>query len=172
MMTNSVLFHEKQHLGEIILNRPEAYNALNHEMILAITKQLQAWAQAKSIQAVLIHTTHEKAFCAGGDIKEIYKQGKTDLTSAIQFFADEYALNALIAHYPKPYIALLNGLTMGGGVGISVYASHRVSTERYLFAMPETGIGFFPDVGGSYFLSRCRDNAGIYLGLTGARLQT
>ncbi len=170
-MTHSVLFHERQHLGEIILNRPEAYNALSHDMILAITKQLHAWAQANSIQAVLIHTANEKAFCAGGDIKEIYKKGKTNLASAIQFFADEYTLNALIAHYPKPYIALLNGLTMGGGVGISVYASHRVSTERYLFAMPETGIGFFPDVGGSFFLSRCKENAGIYLGLTGARLQ-
>lgn len=169
-MENFILFNETHGIGEIILNRPAAYNALTHDMILALYQQLQTWANAPHIHAVLISSSHDKVFCAGGDIKKIYEKGKAGDFSVLEFFHDEYQLNHFIYTYPKPYIALLDGLTMGGGVGISVYAKHRIATEKYTFAMPETGIGFFPDIGGSYFLSRCPKKSGVYLGLTGTRI--
>lgn len=156
------------HLGIITLNRPHVLNSLNHAMIRALTAQLQHWAQAPTIKAVIIRA-EGRAFCAGGDLRAMYEdyQAKRDIN---QFFHDEYQLNRLIFHYPKPYIALLDGITMGGGVGISIHGSHQIATERLSFAMPETGIGFFPDVGGSYFLSRLPQHAGYYLGLTGKKI--
>jgi len=169
-----VLFEKKMGnagaLGIITLNRPKALNALTHSMVKSISHYLDMWLMDKDIKAVLIQSYHEKAFCAGGDILYVY-QSKQNGTLVNEFFLDEYKLNQKIHEYPKPYIAFLNGITMGGGVGISVHGSHRVGTEKLLFAMPETGIGFFPDVGASYFLSRCKQQMGVYLGLTGARLK-
>jgi len=156
-------------LGVITLNRSKALNALTYDMIQSISHQLDKWAVDQEVKAVLIQSNNEKAFCAGGDILYVY-QAKQNGQSIYDIFKEEYILNQKIFTYPKPYIAFLNGITMGGGVGISVHGSHRIGTEKLLFSMPETGIGFFPDVGGSYFLSRCKQNIGIYLGLTGARL--
>lgn len=165
-----ILFNQSGQLGEILLNRPQAYNALNGEMIRLLADQLNLWRNDPSITAVLIHSCHEKVFCAGGDIKQVYEKGQSDPKTVLDFFQIEYALNAQIRNYPKPYIALMNGLNFGGGVGISVYASYRIASEKFAFAMPETAIGFFPDIGASYFLSRRPDASGIYLALTGERL--
>lgn len=174
-MTDEIFFKEipgnNGAIGEITLNRPKALNALTHTMVNALTKQLAIWAEANTIKAVVIRAAGDRAFCAGGDIRHVYEAGKAKDPTLIQFFWDEYRLNHQIHHFPKPYIALLDGITMGGGVGISIHGSHRIATERLSFAMPETGIGFFPDVGGSYFLPRCPGKIGFYLGLTGARLK-
>jgi enoyl-CoA hydratase len=152
-------------IGLITLNRPAVLNALNHNMIIAMTKHLSAWQHDHHIKAVIIDANGDRAFCAGGDLRHTH--------SALEpFFRDEYLLNQLIFHYTKPYIALLDGITMGGGVGISIHGSHRVVSEKVLFAMPETGIGFFPDVGGTYFLPRLQNRTGYYLGLTGARIKS
>lgn len=159
-----------QNLGSIQLNRPESLNALSHDMCRRLRNQLQAWSQDPSIKAVIIQSTSERAFCAGGDIRSLYRNAKANVNEAAQFFHDEYAMNKTIFHFKKPYIAFLDGITMGGGAGISIHGSHRLATERFLFAMPETGIGFFPDVGAGYFLSRLPDFIGIYLGLTGHRI--
>lgn len=169
-----VLFEEKSgkngHLGIITLNRPDVLNALNHTMIKALQAQLQRWANAADIKAVVIRAAEGRAFCAGGDLRLTYERAKANDPAMADFFREEYQLNRFIFHFPKPYIALLDGITMGGGVGISIHGSHRVATDRLLFAMPETGIGFFPDVGGTYFLPRLPGKIGCYLGLTGARL--
>lgn len=157
-------------LGEIILSRPETLNALTHSMIKRLHQQLIEWEQNTKVKAVLIQAVDGKAFCAGGDIRWLYQEGKQGNTDLPHFFWDEYQLNHTIHHYPKPYIAIMNGITMGGGVGISLHGSHRIATENFSFAMPETGIGFFPDIGGGYLLSRCPNSIGEYLGLSGARL--
>lgn len=157
-------------LGVITLNRPEVLNALNHAMVLALHQQLRVWAKASHIKAVVIRATPGRAFCAGGDIRHSYDCMMTHDPILQRFFYDEYQLNRAIFHFPKPYIALLDGITMGGGVGISIHGSHRVATDRLMFAMPETGIGFYPDVGGTYFLPRLSGAMGMYLGLTGARV--
>ncbi len=157
-------------LGVMTLNRPAVLNALNHTMILALQEQLSLWAKAPHIKAVVIRAAPGRAFCAGGDIRHSYDCMLAHDPALQHFFYDEYQLNRYIFHYPKPYIALLDGITMGGGVGISIHGSHRVATERLMFAMPETGIGFYPDVGGTYFLPRISGAMGIYLGLTGARI--
>lgn len=159
------------HLGLITLNRPSALNALTHEMCKQLNQQLQIWEASSKIKAVVIRGAGEKAFSAGGDIVQLYHNGKAGrLQQVREFFQDEYRLNHRIHHYSKPFISLLDGITMGGGVGVSIHGSHRVVTERFVFAMPETSIGFFPDIGGSYFLSRCPGETGVYLGLTGMRL--
>lgn len=157
-------------LGIITLNRPEVLNSLNHAMVNAMHARLQVWATDSHIKAVVIRAAEGRAFCAGGDLRLTYERIKSHDIKLLEFFHDEYQLNRCIFHFPKPYIALLDGITMGGGVGISVHGSHRVATDRLLFAMPETGIGFFPDVGGTYFLPRLPGKIGFYLGLTGARL--
>lgn len=171
---SDVLFEEIPgkggHLGIIILNRPKVLNSLNHTMIHAMYDQLQEWATAPHIKAVVVRKAEGRAFCAGGDLRLTYDRIKTHDPAMVDFFRDEYQLNRFIFHYPKPYIALLDGITMGGGVGISIHGSHRIATDNLLFAMPETSIGFFPDVGGSYFLPRLPGNMGSYLGLTGARV--
>ncbi len=156
-------------LGVITLDRPNALHALNLSMIEALITQLILWQHEPSIRAVLIQAAPSKAFCAGGDIRWIYDQ-RGHLSTQMNFFEREYHLNQLIHDYPKPYIALMDGLTMGGGVGIALHGSHPVASERFVFAMPETTIGFFPDIGGSYLLSRCPGYFGVYLGLTGDRL--
>ena len=159
-------------LGTILLDRPKALNALTMEMILAMRAQLAAWAGDDSIKAVVIEGAGEKAFCAGGDVRALYDSRKDPhSTYRADFYREEYHLNREIFRFPKPYIALIDGIDMGGGVGVSVHGSHRVVTERTLFAMPETGIGLFPDVGGGYFLPRLPRAFGVYMGLTGARVK-
>lgn len=171
---NDVLFSELQgnggNVGIITLNRPQVLNSLNQDMILAMHAQLKIWDTSENIKAVVIRAAEGRAFCAGGDIRSIYDKCKNHDATAVDFFRDEYQLNRFIFHFQKPYIALLDGITMGGGVGISIHGSHRVATERLTFAMPETGIGFFPDVGGTYFLPRLTGYMGFYLGLVGTRI--
>lgn len=170
-MTSEILFEIKGNLGVITLNRPDKLNALNWEMITAMTRQLKAWENDAAVKAVLVKGSGDKAFCAGGDVKALYyakQEGKDEEFS--KFYADEYRLNHAISVYPKPYISLLDGITMGGGAGISIHGRYRVGTEKLIFAMPETSIGFFPDVGGGYFLSRLKEGVGLYLGLTGEKI--
>ncbi len=161
-------------IGCITLDRPKALNSLSLAMVRALHAQLQAWRDDTNIAAVLIKSSSEKAYCAGGDIRFFYDAGRATPTggSALleDFFSEEYALNHLIHYYPKPYIALLDGVVMGGGMGIAQsgpQARMRVVTERTRMAMPEVNIGLFPDVGGSYFLSRTAGEFGTYLGLSG-----
>ncbi len=172
--SEDILFSEipgkNGNLGQILLNRPKALNALTNDMCFKIREQLIAWEKSNAIKAVIIRGAGDRAFCAGGDIRAIYQLDKNDLTPAEKFFKTEYRMNATIFHCKKAYISLLDGITMGGGAGISVHGSHRVATERLMFAMPETGIGFFPDIGAGYFLSRCKNKMGYYLGLTGDRI--
>jgi len=170
-MEAEVLFEQRGAIGLITLNRPKALNALTLAMCLAMRDQLKAWAVDPTVTAVVARGAGEKAFCAGGDIRFLHDSGKAGDGGALQFWADEYRLNTLIKRYPKPYVALVDGIVMGGGVGVSAHGSHWVATEKTLFAMPETGIGLFPDVGGTYFLPRLPGKVGIYLGLTGARLK-
>ncbi len=159
-------------IGRMVLDRPKALNALTLDQVHAMHPQLAAWAADPQVRAVLIEGEGDKAFCAGGDIRALYDACRTGDDAFIQsFYRDEYRLNRRIKTFPKPYIALIDGIVMGGGVGVSVHGAARIATERTLFAMPETGIGFFPDVGGSFFLPRCPGALGQYLGLTGARLK-
>lgn len=169
-MSAEIIFTQERHIGLITLNRPEALNALNLAMIKAIQRQLLLWQKAPDIHAVVVQAAGEKAFCAGGDVRWLYEAGLAKKPEQMQFFWHEYRLNHYIHHFSKPYISLMNGITMGGGVGISLHGSHPVATNRFIFAMPETGIGFFPDIGASHLLSRCPGKLGIYLGLTGNRL--
>ncbi|MGF7160038.1 enoyl-CoA hydratase [Rhodoligotrophos appendicifer] len=170
-MTEEVLFERRGRAGLITLNRPQALNALTLGMVRAIRPQLETWAEDDAVSVVVIQGAGEKAFCAGGDIRALWEWGRARDRTFFDFYGEEYQLNALIKHYPKPYVALIDGITMGGGVGLSLHGSHRVATERLLFAMPETGIGFFPDVGGTYFLPRLPGMTGMYLGLAGARVK-
>lgn len=163
----------KGRAGVLTLNRPRALNALTLGMVTAMAGALDAWALDDRVTSVVVRSTGGRAFCAGGDVKAAAleareTQGAAPVSRA--FFRAEYGLNHRIHTFPKPYVALMNGIVMGGGAGISVHGSHRVATPDLLFAMPETGIGFFPDVGGGYFLPRCPGQIGIYLGLTGARI--
>ena len=169
--TDEILFERRGAAGLITLNRPKALNALTHGMAVAMHAQLKRWAADDAVGCVVVQGAGERAFCAGGDIRTLYDSGKAGTPYALEFYRDEYLLNAFIKHYPKPYIALVSGIVMGGGVGVSVHGSHRIADETTLFAMPETGIGLFPDVGGSFFLPRLPGELGMYLGLTGARLK-
>ena len=172
MSEPTVLFETRGAIGRITLNRPKALNALTLEQIRQIEPALRRWATDPAIAAVVIDGAGDRAFCAGGDIRALYDASVAgDEAFLVDFYQEEYTLNRLIKTYPKPYVALLDGITMGGGVGLSVHGRYRVATERITFAMPETGIGFFPDVGGTYFLPRCPGAVGTYLGLTGARLK-
>ena len=163
---------KKNQLALITLNRPAALNALNGDMFLRMQEQLQHWQCNDAIKAVVIRSTLEKAFCAGGDVRAVYENHRTRASVSMQYFELEYAIDRLITHYPKPIVPMLQGITMGGGVGISVHASHCVASENLRWAMPETLIGFFPDVGASYYLSRLSGGVGIYLALTGASINT
>lgn len=165
----TLTFVAEGQLGIITLDRPNALHALNLAMVEALTTRLTLWQHDPNIHAVVIQAVPNKAFCAGGDIRWIYDQ-RDHFSTQMNFFEREYQLNQLIHDYPKPYIALMDGMTMGGGVGIALHGSHPVASERFVFAMPETTIGFFPDIGGSYLLSRCPGYFGVYLGLTGDRL--
>ena len=169
---NDILFERRGGLGLVTLNRPAALNALTHEMALALDAQLAAWAIDPAVRVVAIVGAGEKAFCAGGDIRAMHAAGPEGGVANFAFYADEYRLNTRIKRFPKPYVAFMDGIVMGGGVGVSIHGSHRIAGERTLFAMPETGIGLFPDVGGTWFLPRLPGQVGMWLGLTGARLKT
>ena len=159
-------------LATITLNRPQALHALTTHMCAAMTEALLAWRADDAVKAVLIqHQPGTRGFCAGGDIRMIAESGAGDGKAAREFFFTEYRLNHQLFHYPKPVVALIDGVTMGGGVGISMPARFRVATENTTYAMPETGIGLFPDVGGGWYLPRKPENIGMWLALTGARLK-
>lgn len=162
-----VLVQRRGNLGHILLNRPRAINALTHGMVITIQAALDEWAGDDSVHTVLLTGSGERGLCAGGDIVSLYRDATTgDGRASADFWADEYRLNACIARYPKPYVAVMDGLVLGGGIGLSAHASHRVVTERSSLGMPETGIGFVPDVGGTWLLSRASGELGTYLALT------
>lgn len=167
-MTDDVLFHQDRGLGWITLNRPKAINALNHGMVHAIDAQLTTWAEDDLVAGVVITGAGERGLCAGGDVLAFYRDGRTGSRDSVEFWRDEYAMNARIAEYPKPYLAVMDGIVMGGGVGISAHGSVRIVTERSRIAMPETGIGFCPDVGGNWLLARAPGELGTHAVLTGA----
>uniref|UniRef100_A0A671L4Z7 3-hydroxyisobutyryl-CoA hydrolase n=1 Tax=Sinocyclocheilus anshuiensis TaxID=1608454 RepID=A0A671L4Z7_9TELE len=168
---SEVLFEKVGNAGVITLNRPKALNALNLTMIRHIYPQLKKWVKDSETDLVIIKGAGEKAFCAGGDIRAVSEAGKAGDSLTQDLFREEYILNNTIGTYQKPYVALIDGITMGGGVGLSVHGRFRVATEKTLFAMPETGIGLFPDVGGGYFLPRLQGKLGLFLALTGFRLK-
>ncbi|HET9451075.1 MAG TPA: enoyl-CoA hydratase/isomerase family protein [Aggregicoccus sp.] len=170
-MTSSVRFDVRGPLGLITLSRPKALNALDLEMIRALRAQLDAWVEEPRVRALVIQGEGGRAFCAGGDVRAVATAPEDAPGEPLRrsFFREEYALNQRIHHCPKPFIALVDGVCMGGGLGVSMHGSHRVVGERLVLAMPETAIGFFPDVGGGWFLPRFPGEAGTYLGLTGAR---
>lgn len=171
-MTDEIQARIQGKLGRITLNRPAALHALNTPMCRAMTAALLQWRDDPAVTAVMVdHAEGTRGFCAGGDIRILAESGAKDGAEAREFFHTEYRLNHLIQSYPKPYVALIDGVTMGGGVGISVHGDFRIATERTTFAMPETGIGLFPDVGGGWFLSRLSGQIGVWLALTGARLK-
>ncbi|WP_017931885.1 enoyl-CoA hydratase/isomerase family protein [Robiginitomaculum antarcticum] len=169
-MTNEIISRVSGNLGHITLNRPKALNALTQNMCDVMTELLTSWEADPAIGAVLIDGAGDRAFCAGGDVILLHDSGKAGDGRAEQFWRTEYALNELIHRYSKPYITLIDGFVMGGGVGLSVHGGHRIAGDNTQFAMPETGIGYFPDVGGTYFLPRLGMAAGQWLGMTGARL--
>ncbi|MDW3207248.1 MAG: enoyl-CoA hydratase/isomerase family protein [Alphaproteobacteria bacterium] len=166
----TVILTRRGPIGHILLNRPKALNAITFEMVIAVADALSDWEKDDAVRAVIIEGAGDRAFCAGGDVIAVSKAGQEQTDLCRDFFQAEYRLNRTIHLFEKPYIAFLDGITMGGGVGLSVHGKHRIVTEKTLFAMPETAIGLFPDVGGSHFLSRCPGETGTYLGLTGARL--
>ena len=172
-----IVFETRDRIGFITLNRPQALNALNLSMIRAMDQKLVEWANDDHLDAVVITGAGDRAFCAGGDVKEVWmdakaaKEGNSEGQLTRDFFREEYILNHRIHSFPKPYISLIDGIVMGGGMGISAHGSHRVVTENTLFAMPETSIGLFPDVGGGYFLPRCPGQTGVYLALTSKRIK-
>ncbi|MEO0465246.1 MAG: enoyl-CoA hydratase/isomerase family protein [Pseudomonadota bacterium] len=171
-MTQPVLVTRTGSVGRITLNRPEALHALNAAMCDIVLRALAEWRDDETVSVVLVdHAEGTRGFCAGGDIRMLATSGAGDASEARAFFAAEYRMNVAIKRFPKPFVAVMDGITMGGGVGISVHGSHRIATERTVFAMPETGIGLFPDVGGGWFLPRLRGYLGTWLAITGARLK-
>jgi len=168
--SQEILFERRGALGVVVLNRPKALNALTREMLLEMGPRLLDWAGDPDVEAVIVKGSGDKAFCAGGDIRRVAEDLGNSGDLPQTFFRDEYRVNRMIRRFPKPYLALIDGVTMGGGVGVSVHGSHRVATERTLIAMPETAIGFFPDVGSTHVLPRLPQRTGFYLGLTGTRI--
>jgi enoyl-CoA hydratase len=169
-VARDIAFAARRHIGLVKLQRPQALNALTLPMIKALQQQLELWQVDDNIHAVVVQSEDGRAFCAGGDVRRLYEAGLAKNPEQMQFFWHEYRLNHYLHQFSKPYISLMDGITMGGGVGISMHGSHPVATERFIFAMPETSIGFFPDIGASYLLSRCPGQMGVYLALTGDRL--
>ncbi|HEY6023420.1 MAG TPA: enoyl-CoA hydratase/isomerase family protein [Pseudolabrys sp.] len=167
---DDILFERRGAAGIVTLNRPKALNAVTHAMVLALRAQLDRWADDSAVARIVVTAAGDRAFSAGGDIRALYDLGKAGKHGeALQFWRDEYPLNAAIKNYRKPYVALIDGIAMGGGVGVSVHGSHRVAGDRFSFAMPEVGIGFFPDVGATWFLPRMPGEFGTYCALTGER---
>ncbi|MET4129348.1 enoyl-CoA hydratase/isomerase family protein [Roseovarius sp. MBR-6] len=170
-MSGDIHIRKEGRAGRITLTRPKALNALSYDMAMAIEAALDDWRDDEGVALVLIDAEGDRAFCAGGDIQQLYDTGRAgDFAYGRRFWADEYRLNAKIARYPKPYVALMQGFVMGGGVGVSCHGSHRVVCESTQIAMPECGIGLVPDVGGSLLLARAPGRLGEYLGMTGTRM--
>jgi enoyl-CoA hydratase len=158
--------------GLVTLNRPAALNAVNLKMVRALRDALEGWRHDAAVTRVVVTAAGGRAFSAGGDLRAIFAAGREGRQQeSLDFWREEYALNTVIRHYPKPYVALIDGIVMGGGVGVSVHGSHRVAGDRFDFAMPEVGIGFFPDVGATFFLPRLAGETGAFCALTGARLK-
>ncbi len=173
MATEDLICERRGAAGFVVLNRPQALNAITPGMVDALEEALIAWANDDTIERVVICGAGERAFCAGGDIRLVHDLGKAGrFDEQRAFYAHEYRVNRMIARYAKPFVALLDGYVMGGGAGVSIHGSHRIASERMVFAMPEVGIGFFPDVGATAFLPRLPDAMGTYLGVTGARITT
>lgn len=174
-MTNQaepeILFETRGAAGLVRLNRPKALNALTIEMVRAMHAQLRAWEDDPGVTRVVVRGAGGRAFCAGGDIRRVYELGRAGrFDETVAFWLNEYELDAYVQRYPKPYVSLIEGYVMGGGVGISLHGDVRVASEKYLFAMPETAIGYFPDVGVTYALPRLPGQTGTYLAVTGARI--
>ncbi len=170
-MTQDIIIRTQGRAGRITLNRPRALNALSYDMCLAIDAALRQWRDDPDVALVIIDAAGERAFCAGGDIQEMYDTGtRGDYSYGQRFWADEYRMNARIARFPKPYVALMQGFTMGGGVGVGCHGSHRIVGDSSQIAMPECGIGLVPDVGGSLLLARAPGRLGEYLALTATRM--
>ena len=170
-MDREVLVDVRNHIGHLTLNRPAGLNALTLGMVRSLQQQLDTWALDPRIHAVVLRGAGDKAFCAGGDIRSLYDSHKQGDTLHEDFFVEEYALDLTIHHYRKPVLALLDGFVLGGGMGLAQGADLRVVTERSRLGMPEVGIGYFPDVGGSYFLPRIPGELGIYLGVSGVQIR-
>lgn len=170
--SEDVIIRREGRAGRITLNRPKTLNALTYPMVLAIRDALKGWEQDPEVTVVIIDGAGGRALCAGGDVRAIYDSAAAEGSGfARRFWADEYELNAYISRYPKPYVAFMDGITMGGGIGLSGHGSHRIVTERSQLAMPETGIGLIPDVGGTWLLAHAPGETGIYLGLVGERMR-
>jgi enoyl-CoA hydratase/carnithine racemase len=174
MLPAECLIRREGRAGRITLNRPEALNALTYGMIGAISEALGAWRADPAVEVIVLDGAGGRALCAGGDVISLYnaspKGAAPDAHFAMRFWRDEYILNAAIARYPKPYVAIMDGIVMGGGVGLSAHGRHRVVTEKTMVAMPETAIGLIPDVGGTWLLGHAQGRMGEYLGLTGQRM--
>jgi enoyl-CoA hydratase len=171
MVDPDIICETRGAAGLVVLNRPAALNAINHDMVRELARALDTWEADPRVTRIVVMASGERAFSAGGDIRALYEQARAGrYDEALAFWAEEYRLNIRIKTYPKPYIALIDGMVMGGGVGLSLHGSHRVAGERYRFAMPEVGIGFFPDVGATYALPRLPNHVGMYLALTGQRI--
>jgi enoyl-CoA hydratase len=165
---DEVLTRVDSGVGLITLNRPKAINSLNHPMVNALSAVLTRWENDDAVRAVVLSGAGERGLCAGGDVVAVYHSAREDGVEARKFWRDEYLLNGQIARFAKPFVSLMDGIVMGGGVGVSAHASARVVTETSKVAMPEVGIGFIPDIGGAYLLSRAPGELGLYAGLTGA----
>lgn len=172
-MGQVIVKKERNGLGKLTLNRPEALNALSSDMLQTMTDILQEWRHNEDIRLILFDSVDDRAFCAGGDIKSFYlaKQAGENISDFVQFFELEYRLDAMIYNYPKPIIANLDGIVMGGGVGLTYGADYKIVTERTKWAMPEMNIGFFPDVGAAYFLNKAPGSIGRYVALTARTLE-
>jgi len=169
--SDDLLFERRGAAGLITLNRPHALNAVSLAMVRELTRQLAEWETDPAVTRVIVASRDPRAFSAGGDVRALYDLGRAGrFDEALGYFREEYALNTHIKSYCKPYVALIDGIVMGGGVGISVHGSHRVAGDKFAFAMPEVGIGFFPDVGATWFLPRLSGRLGTYCALTGERL--
>lgn len=173
MSDAEILFEVKDGLGVMTLNRPKVLNSLSHTIILEMERMMPQWEKDPAIKAVILRGAGDRAFCAGGDVAGLYREMRDDPNGTLRrdFFRDEYIVNRRIYRFAKPWISLIDGIDMGGGVGLSVHGSHSVASEKFLFAMPETTIGLFPDVGGGYFLTRLPGALGTFLALTSHRLK-
>jgi enoyl-CoA hydratase len=169
--TDEVIIRREGRAGRITMNRPEALNALTYAMVGEIWNALQAWAEDTGVELVILDGAGERGLCAGGDVRAMYDSAPQGFTYARRFWTEEYRLNALIGRYPKPFVAFMDGIVMGGGIGLSGHASHRIVTEKSQLAMPETGIGLIPDVGGTWLLAHAPGETGTYLGLVGERMR-
>ncbi|NLU84436.1 enoyl-CoA hydratase/isomerase family protein [Rhodococcus sp. HNM0569] len=170
MSEPEVLIDVQDGVGRIVLNRPKSINALNHAMVQQMASALLEWSDDDRVRCVVLTGAGERGLCAGGDIVSIHRDAVSGGTGSLDFWRDEYVLNAAIASYRKPYVAIMDGIVMGGGVGVSAHGSVRIVTERSTVGMPETGIGFVPDVGGTYLLSRAPGELGTHVALTTSRL--